>query len=327
MHGWACDNVEAFEVALANGSIVTASPTEHADLYRALRGGGPICGIVTDFTLRTFPYSGMWGGQLVHDYSESDRVLQEYIRYGQSSEQDPKFSIILNFGGRDGAWYYANDIQYCAPLDNARDVEMIKPWLRIPSVKDTTGTVHHQSAHTVNLATRTPSGWRNSFWALSTKLDFGIAKFFVEIFVAESERLAAHVPDLHCAFDLQVITTGMLRDTVERNGSNNALGLSPADGPLLLYNPVPRWSDRAHDTAVYRAMETVINKTAQRARELGVENDFLYMNYASQFQDAVSSYGDDNVRFLRAVSQKYDPAGTFSRLQGGRFSSMGRCRD
>lgn len=49
-----CDNVLDYEVVLGNGSIVTASPNSHPDLYWALRGGGSNFGIVTKFTFDTF---------------------------------------------------------------------------------------------------------------------------------------------------------------------------------------------------------------------------------------------------------------------------------
>jgi FAD/FMN-containing dehydrogenase len=43
------------------------------------------------------------------------------------------------------------------------------------------------------------------------------------------------------------------------------------------------------------------------------------MNYASQFQDVVASYGKENQERLKRVARKYDPTGVFQRLVPGYF--------
>lgn len=58
--GWACDNVENYEIVLANGKIVNASPSTNPDLFFALRGGGNNFGIVTRMDLTTLPQGNMW---------------------------------------------------------------------------------------------------------------------------------------------------------------------------------------------------------------------------------------------------------------------------
>lgn len=49
------DSIVAAEVVLANGTIVTASNTTNVDLFNVLRGGGNNFGIVTTYTLQTYP--------------------------------------------------------------------------------------------------------------------------------------------------------------------------------------------------------------------------------------------------------------------------------
>lgn len=54
-YGWAANNIVEYEIVLANASIITASSTEHPDLYKALKGGLNNYGIVTAYTMVAHP--------------------------------------------------------------------------------------------------------------------------------------------------------------------------------------------------------------------------------------------------------------------------------
>lgn len=54
-HGMQSDNVLELEVVTGDGSVRTCSPTEHADLFDAVRAGLGRCGIVTRATLALVP--------------------------------------------------------------------------------------------------------------------------------------------------------------------------------------------------------------------------------------------------------------------------------
>ena len=63
-YGLAIDSLVAVEIVTADGEVRTASETQHADLFWALRGGGGNFGIVTRFQFRLSPVEEVLGGAL-----------------------------------------------------------------------------------------------------------------------------------------------------------------------------------------------------------------------------------------------------------------------
>ncbi|GID94049.1 FAD-binding oxidoreductase [Amorphoplanes digitatis] len=74
--GMACDAVVSAEVVLADGSVVTASPREHGDLYWGIRGGGGgNFGVVTSFTVTPHAGDRMAVATLSFGYDQAVDVL------------------------------------------------------------------------------------------------------------------------------------------------------------------------------------------------------------------------------------------------------------
>jgi FAD/FMN-containing dehydrogenase len=87
-YGLAVDSLVEADVVRADGSLVTASETENADLLWALRGGGGNFGVVTSFLFRTHPADMVYGGPIIFDFSDATTVMRWYRDFQVSAPDD-----------------------------------------------------------------------------------------------------------------------------------------------------------------------------------------------------------------------------------------------
>lgn len=78
-HALALDNLLSVELVLADGSTVTASKDENADLFWGLRGGGGNFGVAASFEYRLHQVGPMiTGGVVAYPFSEAWDVLRRF---------------------------------------------------------------------------------------------------------------------------------------------------------------------------------------------------------------------------------------------------------
>ncbi|HEX6554957.1 MAG TPA: FAD-binding oxidoreductase, partial [Ktedonobacteraceae bacterium] len=77
-YGLTIDSLLGVEIVTAEGRVLTASASEHADLFWGVRGGGGNFGIVTDFKFQLHPVDPLVMGMVVHPLDRAGEVLRLY---------------------------------------------------------------------------------------------------------------------------------------------------------------------------------------------------------------------------------------------------------
>ena len=78
-YGLAIDNLLSVDLVTADGEAITASTSDHADLFWALRGGGGNFGVATSFEYRLHPVRQVVGGLVAHPFPAA-RDLLRFVR-------------------------------------------------------------------------------------------------------------------------------------------------------------------------------------------------------------------------------------------------------
>ena len=161
-HGWACDNVNAYEIVLADGTIRTVSyRSSYSDLFWALRGGGNNFGIVTRFDLAAYDQGDMWAGSrtLLYSNDTATAINQAFYDFTDQSASDPYAQIIIAYAyaQSEGVYVIAEDLQYGKPQANP---PIFHNFTAIPGAVADTLRVVDQLNLTVEFNNTNPGGFR-----------------------------------------------------------------------------------------------------------------------------------------------------------------------
>ena len=87
-YGLTIDNLLSVDMVLADGRFVTASATENADLFWAVRGGGGNFGVVTSFLFKANPVQTVYGGPMFWPLELSADLLRFWQDFILSAPED-----------------------------------------------------------------------------------------------------------------------------------------------------------------------------------------------------------------------------------------------
>jgi FAD/FMN-containing dehydrogenase len=289
-YGLACDNLLSVDVVTADGRLLTASATEHADLFWGVRGGGGNFGVVTAFEYRLHPVSQMLGGLLVYPMAHAKAVFKFYRDFTRTAPE--ALGSLCNLATLpDGTPAAVILIAYNGPLDDGG--RLLHPLRECaPLLADQVGPLPYTALQSI-VENFNPPGLRN-YWKSNYLRD--LSDGAIEVMVDHYTSVPA--PNTH-------VVVEHLGGAVSRVGED-ATAVAHRDA---LYNflIVGMWAEAAEDA-----------KVIGWVRELwGALQPFssggLYVNYEAEHDmgRVRAAYGADKYARLVALKNKYDPTNLF----------------
>ncbi|KAI1656816.1 putative FAD-binding oxidoreductase [Daldinia decipiens] len=314
LYGLVCDNVLNYEVVLADGSLVNANKESNADLYWALKGGSNNFGIVTAFTLQAYPIFHIWGGTKVYPFEALSDVLDALAEFQTDPNKDPYAQFNINAYVTNTTFGIVIGLTYLKPEEAPA---AFAPFFRLDenwnTILDTTGL---RTIHNLISEYPIPSIPRVEWTTTSFQPTQSLYKSIREIFatspaVDELRGLTAGTG----IFTLQGISASAVEAGKLHGG--NALGLEPV-AQTWFHTDIGWWFPE-DDEIAHNGIRSLTDEVEALAKAQGKYLRYIFMNDASIDQQVIEHYGEDNVRKLREVQQKYDPGAVFQRLVPGGF--------
>lgn len=298
-YGLACDNLLSADIVTADGRFLTASPTEHQDLFWGIRGGGGNFGIVTSFQFRLHPVSTVFGSFVFHPFGDVRQTLGSYREFVHTCPDEvTSFAAMLtappvpflpaSFHGQKLTLIASC---HCGPVEEGERV--LQPLRTIGHpVADLSSAqpyVNIQAAHDPTA----PPGMRN-YW----KSEF-VAELSDELIDAMASSMNS-VPS-----PLNAIHIYHLQGAISRV-NDEATAYSHRDARFLILI-IAMWTDSSEDEKQIRWARGLWEKL--RAFSLGGG----YVNFlGDEGEERVkTSYGKTTYARLMALKKTYDPSNFF----------------
>lgn len=312
-HGLTIDVLLEAEVVLADGSVVTASEGENADLFWALRGAGASFGAVARFTSCAFPQGDVWAGVLIFTPDQVAEVVAACNAV--LAAQDGNQAMLLAFG-------------YSPPPDRSRVVvaqvfhngsaeggeRAYAPLLAVGPRLNAVQAVPYKVVNSLANA-GVPHGGRYQFGAANVTypVDVGVVQSAARAWWAGIERLSSDPgrEDLRGS----IIGYELFPNDKAREVAPEATAFANR-GRYFNVAVLMSWKNPESDREVRAFKQEVaalIRDKGFKGDEVGGEGVGHYNNYLDSSISAEGAFGS-NAKRLKELKQKFDPANRFDKL-------------
>jgi FAD/FMN-containing dehydrogenase len=294
--GLACDNLVAAEIVTADGQVVTASETEHPDLFWALHGGGGTFGVATSLTLTLHPLGPVTAMLLLWPAEEGPRVIRAYRDFIEQAGDDIGGGSIyltgpeLDFVPAEmvGKLSFAMLVTYAGPEEAGR--KAAAPMLALGHKGEMIAEMPYAE---LQCMLDDPPGFRN-YWS-AEYLD-ALPDAAIDVFSSKADSLIVPSPSQHVLFP-----------------GGGAVARETADWPVpwrhapWCVHPFGLWIDPADDArgiAWVRGLREAMQPWATGA---------TYLNFIGDEGEEriVAGLGRENYKRLARIKTEYDPENVF----------------
>ncbi|MBX7135890.1 MAG: FAD-binding oxidoreductase [Fimbriimonadaceae bacterium] len=91
--GLASDSVLSFRIVTPQGELKVASPSENADLFWAVLGGGGAYGVITQMTQQLYEHGDLFAGSVMFDASLAEDVYPAYVAWTKTLPDEVSSAI------------------------------------------------------------------------------------------------------------------------------------------------------------------------------------------------------------------------------------------
>jgi hypothetical protein len=288
---------------------VTASASEHPELWRVLKGGGNNFGIVTRFTLRSIPSAPLWVGQMFAPAAfQQEKAIKAYHNSLDSEFDENAAGPIMSFVYLQsiGIQLIALHLAYTkAPEDKKwpaywRKTDFRSIWSFYRSIK----VLSHTEA-VERLGRTSPAGTRHVQGTTTIRNDLETMRAAYGIF-CETTAKVRYVKGLLFSFTFQAILPEWMN-----KGFPNIFGLEGCTEPLIIIGCSVTWAKAEDDELVRSTVRQTIDKINVAAAAKKTSHTYRFVNYSMEWQRPYDG--------LREASQKYDADGLFQTGCAGGF--------
>lgn len=295
-HGTTSDRLVSATCVLVDGSLVTASASQNADLFWSLRGGGGAQGaVVTDLVYETHPTTRLGQFSLSYPASAAEDVLLAWAEFFASCPRSTKANVAIN-SKPDKSGFMVLVHGVTAPGAQDSQCDELHALVGVPSIKRSTTEDTYMNT-VLEIANGDPTPPRRDFTAGSDVIKTMTSSVAQAITAIASEGISRRVGFQSLIGPL----TGAIQDP---SATATAFPYRSHAALIQWFCPLP-----TNNTAAYNAARGWIGYAHTR---LGSLSAGAFINYVEPGRP-VGKYFGPNLARLRTVKQHYDPQ---DRLKG-----------